>query len=71
MNKDCLEALIIDYRKILYVDKLLAKRGQAPGSKFLYGYDPIWVKITLFKNKIIGVNDRGQPLREIPFFKES
>ncbi|MCC5613204.1 hypothetical protein LC612_42635 [Nostoc sp. CHAB 5834] len=60
--------LLATYKKILVDDLTVDGTRRRPNAP-IYTYDPVWVKITLVNNKICDINDRGQALRTVPFFK--
>lgn len=68
---ECINTLVEKLRKVLNIDKVNEKNGLSPGAIQHYGYEAIWVKITCANNKIVAVNDTGQALRSIPYFKFS
>lgn len=71
LDSVCLSQLVGYCRQFLQIDAINTKEGKKPGTKQFYLYDPVWVKITQYKNEIVSVNDRGQPIRSVPFFEFS
>ncbi|WP_144051796.1 hypothetical protein [Fibrisoma limi] len=68
-EEKCVDNMINHLREFLLVDKINAKKGYPPGTEAIYGYDPVWAKITLVNNTVVNVTDDGVALRAIPYFK--
>lgn len=68
IDSTCYNNLLNKYQRILNVDKIIAKKRLPIRTKYYYTYDPICVRTTVVKNKVVGTDNS---VSGIPYFDYS